>query len=516
MKSLKLFLFAFIMTGYLFPQHVNIQVGGSINQYEPNEPSIVLDPDRPDRMLVGANSDNFYRSDDGGVTWTFGRISSSYSVNCDPCVMVDAQGCFYYAHLVYGLDKVVVQKLEDFNGLWSNGTYTGQNQGKDNDKEWSTVDRQNNIIYLTWSEFDSHGSTNPDDSSCIKLSSSSDGGVHWGEPVQISDRKGNAMGGTFSMHGSMPAVGPEGEVYVTWVSPEGVMLDKSTDHGVTWLDSDKNITGRYVQWFYNVSGIHRTPGFPVIQIDTSGGFYNGNIYISWGESLYGGASDIWFTKSTDGGSTWSVPKTINDNGDNSDQFYGWLAVDQKTGFIWSVFYDRRNTTGDYTDVYMAVSQDGGESFVNFKVSESSFLPTANDFLGDYNALTAYNNIVRPVWTRADNGSLSLVTAIVDTDLVNDIKDKRQNSLPDKFGIISAYPNPFNPATNIEIFLEKEGAIELTIYNILGEKADEVYCGTAENGKSVFSWDGGNLSSGVYFALLKQNEFVSSIKLLFIK
>ena len=64
-----------------------------------------------------------------------------------------------------------------------------------------------------------------------------------------------------------------------------------------------------------------------------------------------------------------------------------MSVDQTTGSIYIVFYDRRNTTGDNTDVYMARSTDGGNNFSNVQISASSFLPNSSTFFGDYTNIT---------------------------------------------------------------------------------------------------------------------------------
>jgi len=93
----------------------------------------------------------------------------------------------------------------------------------------------NDRIYLSWTYFDTWGSSNPNDSSCIYLSWTEDAGATWVDPVRISDEKGNAQGGSYSMHGSYPTTGPSGEVYIAWWSPDGLMFDRSLDQGVTWL-----------------------------------------------------------------------------------------------------------------------------------------------------------------------------------------------------------------------------------------------------------------------------------------
>ncbi len=96
-----------------------------------------------------------------------------------------------------------------------------------------------------------------------------------------------------------------------------------------------------------------------------------------------------------------------------------MTIDQATGYLYFVFYDRRNYSNTQTDVYMARSTDGGETFNNFKVSSTPFTPNSSSFFGDYTNVTAHNGKVRPIWTRLDNTSLSLYTAIVDfTSFIN--------------------------------------------------------------------------------------------------
>jgi len=71
-----------------------------------------------------------------------------------------------------------------------------------------------------------------------------------------------------------------------------------------------------------------------------------------------------------------------------------MDVDPITGYIYIVFYDRRNDLHDKneTEVYLAYSKDGGENFTNLKISESPFTPQLGVFFGDYNDISAYNGV----------------------------------------------------------------------------------------------------------------------------
>jgi hypothetical protein len=161
------------------------------------------------------------------------------------------------------------------------------------------------------------------------------------------------------------------------------MFDKSTDGGLTF-GNDIFVSDQPGGWDFYVPGIYRTNGFPVTICDTSHTATRGNIYVLWGDQRYGtDNSDIFIKKSTDGGNTWGPLIKVNNDNTTRHQFFPWLAVDQVTGFLYAVFYDRRNTTGTSTDVYAAKSIDGGETWDNFKISQSSFTPSQSIFFGDY-------------------------------------------------------------------------------------------------------------------------------------
>jgi|GEM_PF-2218455 len=115
--------------------------------------------------------------------------------------------------------------------------------------------------------------------------------------------------------------------------------------------------------------------------------------------------------SKDGGISWSAPIRVNDDNSNRHQFFTWMDIDQTDGHLYFVFYDRRAHSDNQTDVYLAISSDGGASFINRKISETPFIPAKGVFFGDYTNITVHNGIVRPIWTRFENGNLSIWTNI---------------------------------------------------------------------------------------------------------
>ena len=133
------------------------------------------------------------------------------------------------------------------------------------------------------------------------------------------------------------------------------MFDKSTNGGTTW-GTDVFVSSIPGGWDYSIPGISRANGLPITACDTSQSPFNGNIYINWSDQRNGtGNTDIFLSKSTDGGNTWSAVKKVNDDNTTRHQFFTWMTIDQTTGILYFVFYDKRNTSNNLTDVYMARS-----------------------------------------------------------------------------------------------------------------------------------------------------------------
>jgi hypothetical protein len=503
---------------HVFAQHANIMIS---NSAWPEEPSIFIDQNNTNYIIAATNVDKYFYSYDGGLNWEDGILTSPYGVFGDPCVIVDTAGCFYFFHLSdppsgNWIDRIVCQKSTDYGKTWNQGSYIGLNGDKAQDKHWAVVNRQNNDIYVTWTQFDEYGSADPYDSSIIRFSKSTDGGISWSEPVRLSEKAGDCLDGDNTTEGAIPAVGPNGEIYVAWAMGETVIFDRSLDSGETWLDHDILVSDMPGGWDIDIPGISRCNGMPVTVCDLSEGPYRGTVYINWADIRNGAEdTDIWLAKSTDGGSTWSAPQRINDDPPGKQQFFTWMTIDQTNGYLYFVFYDRRNYNDNLTDVYMAVSRDGGETFINFMISESPFMPVTSVFFGDYNNISAHNNIIRPVWTRYQTGQLSVWTALVNPDIVGIKETEKQ--VP--FSLEQNYPNPFTEITRFRFKLKSPVVISLKVRDSEGCEIksilDHAY---RREGKYVEYFDpsGNNLPPGTYYIELSSDNTILEKKMIYIK
>jgi Secretion system C-terminal sorting domain len=321
-------------------------------------------------------------------------------------------------------------------------------------------------MYLTWTQFDEYGSPDPDKKSNILFSKSTDLGSTWSSPVKINRIDGDCIDSDNTVEGAVPAVGPDGQIYVAWAGPNGLVFNKSSDKGTTWLAEEIKIDPMPTGWDYAVPGIYRANGLPVTTCDLSNGPNQGTIYVNWSDQRNGSDdTDIWLSKSTDQGNTWSAPKRVNDDASGKQQFFTWMAVDQVTGFIYFVFYDRRNHNDHGTDVYLAISKDGGETFINRKISESPFYPDENVFFGDYTNIVAHDNIVRPIWTRLDNEILSVLTDVTPIQKIVTTTDIQPNDMLETS--FTSHPNPSADITYVSFKLKKNTMVSLEMADLNG-------------------------------------------------
>ncbi len=402
-----------------------IKIAESTGEYfGPAEPSIAISPVNPDIIVAGSILDRVHYSKDGGHTFNHTALKSPLGVYGDPVVHADHMGRFYYVHLGNPdgqgrrsnrwLESLVIQQSTDAGQTWSEGAAIGTNPPKQQDKPWIASDATNGDLAVTWTEFDKYGSTDKNDRSRIRFSKSTNQGKTWSTPMTISDQEGNCLDDDYTPEGAVPAFGPQHEIYVSWGFDQKLWFDKSSDGGKTWLPQDMVISDQIDGWSLDVPGLGRANGMPVTCTDIGVGKYKGSVYVCWADMKSGAQDmDIWCMYSRDGGAHWSDRIRVNGDESGRFQFLPWMTVDQSSGYLYIVYYDRRHHADHKADIVVAYSKNGGQTFKEILLKESTFSPPSKEvFFGDYNNISAVQGVVRPIWTSYADKKLSVWTAII--------------------------------------------------------------------------------------------------------
>ena len=91
-----------------------------------------------------------------------------------------------------------------------------------------------------------------------------------------------------------------------------------------------------------------------------------------------------------------------------------------------------------------------------------------------------------------------------------------NPLPKEFSLFQNYPNPFNAQTSISYSLPKTGPVNISIYNLLGQKVATLSDGIQQAGEHNIIWNAKGNPSGVYFAKLKSGDQTKNVKMVLLK
>ena len=353
-----------------------------------NETAIAVDPNRPHRVVAAANDyvtrtwacnvngtpcsalgDGYsgtYFSNDGGQSWCcasndpqqLGTLipgvdrlaGGQYDAGGDPSLAFDSQGSVYYAGLGFNrtsAPNTVAVNKGTFDGsgnlTWSAPAFINQTTSPStlNDKEWIAADwhaasQFKDRVYVSWTRFIFNPQNGSYVQSPISFVYSTDGGQTFSTPQNIS-------GNVLYDQGSRPIVGYDGTVYVIFEGAtrlstlDGTYIVRSTDGGVTF---SKPVKIAELQDVIPLSdAVFRNDSFPAGDAAP-----NGDLYVAWTTLLRdldgslcstrtnnGCHAVTVYSKSTDGGATWSAPAPIFPALDSSNRIADGYPVTQADG-----------------------------------------------------------------------------------------------------------------------------------------------------------------------------------------
>lgn len=322
-------------------------------------------------------------SHDGGATWTrsfapFSRCpggnatnGGDYERSSDPWVSIAPDGTVYESALGFNasnpIGTVLVNRSTDGGATWGkNATIIFDNDPTIvDDKDSITADPKDaSYVYVTWSrDVFTDATQNTFVDAPTYFARTTDGGASW-ETARVIYDPVNAGSG-----GNEIVVLPDGTLVNFFAvlvandtTPSNFVIIRSGDHGATW---SAPITITYSQ---DIGVIDTKTGEPVregggnIAVDRN----TGALYVVTMDARFSGGArnGILFTKSLDGGLSWSTPAEIN-QAPNVQAFAPNIAV-ASDGTLAVTYYDFRYDTPDIstllTNYWQITSHDGGATW----------------------------------------------------------------------------------------------------------------------------------------------------------
>ena len=551
-----------IQFGPFIHRQVNVAEGGAnILLDAANEPSIAVDPLKPNTMAIGwrqfnAVTSNFRQAGwayttDGGRTWTFPGVIEPGVFRSDPVLGFDAAGTFFYSSLkvVGGIYSTQLFRSTNGGQTWSVGV-----EAFGGDKQWITVDRTggmgNGHIYQAWSvAAGCCGDTT--------FNRSIDGGLSFSRPVLIPS---TPIWGTMAVaaDGTLYLAGVDPDDFsVFWVVKSATAKDPLSPVGfdaATPFLMDGNISFGGGTGSPNPGGLL---GQVWIGVDRSGGPYHGYLYVLCsvdppGDDLL----DVHFVRSTDGGATWSDPVRINDDPIEQRpwQWFATMSV-APNGRIDVVWNDTRNTwQSNRSELFYAFSADGGTTWSpNRQLSPAwdSYVGWPNqNKIGDYYDMVSDDVGANLAWAATFNNEQDVYyLRIGDYDCnANGVPDSldialkhsadfNENGIPDDceglqtgagemvagtYQLFQSIPNPFNPTTAIRFEVPAGGGtVRLRVFDVSGRLVRTLVDGAVPGGMRSAAWDGCDdrgapVASGVYFYRLEAPGYTQTRKTALVK
>ncbi|HWA06037.1 MAG TPA: T9SS type A sorting domain-containing protein, partial [Ignavibacteria bacterium] len=94
--------------------------------------------------------------------------------------------------------------------------------------------------------------------------------------------------------------------------------------------------------------------------------------------------------------------------------------------------------------------------------------------------------------------------------------KLNEEIPVSYNLYQNYPNPFNPVTVIKFDISKSTFVNLKVFDAIGREVEELVKGDVQSGSYSVEWNAEKYNSGIYFYVLKTDDFTQSRKMIVIK
>ncbi len=301
--------------------------------------------------------------------------------------------------------------------------------------------------------------------------------VAYNEGIIWSDDMGDTWTSPKSLGsgiGFLPRVGPNGEVYVAYYDLGSSMsLARSLNGGASF--TQHTIAVRMDTWGVQdgsrFPGDFRVPPMAYLDVDPN----TGDLYAAYFDTteIVGGQRnvDVYFTMSTDQGSTWSTPTIANGDTDPpGDQFFCWIEAD-KHSRLHMVYFDSRHTaqsdgtTHGMFDAYYSYSVNKGQTWSESRLTPNSWdsdddgLNRGSQFLGDYLSLGVAGDRAFPIYLDTSAGDTDVFTNVVAIPVMGDTNGDDITDVLDLIDVLAAWGDCTEP-DGCDQDLDGDGTIDV--------------------------------------------------------
>jgi aminopeptidase N len=166
--------------------------------------------------------------------------------------------------------------------------------------------------------------------------------------------------------------------------------------------------------------------------------------------------------------------------------------------------------------------------IEYLLKEAKFTwITENNVLLDVDVPVSVNGSSQVVEMKAGEGSITLPLQaeliidpenwiLMDTPVIATIQDPSASSKTKALQLYQNYPNPFNPNTIINYELPLTTFVDLSIFNVLGEKVETLVSENQRAGYYQVEWDGQDMAAGVYIYKITAGEFQDVKKMMLLR
>jgi hypothetical protein len=195
-----------------------------------------------------------------------------------------------------------------------------------------------------------------------------------------------------------------------------------------------------------------------------------------------------------------------------------INVSASPVLILSYWY--KHTIDTLDNAYVEVSPDNGTTWQSAKFYNKTVSTWTKEVI-DITDLAGGSASMKLRFSLVSNG-----TIVADGIYIDNIKLTSYNStptgitvnneIPGQFSLSQNYPNPFNPVTVINYSIPAGNNVTLKVYNIIGKEVMTLVNERQNAGNYSVTFDGGSLSSGMYYYKMESGNFMDTKKMILIK